>query len=463
MVIDAGGETNLEKPVEKRYKAVFPKVAHLFSCWAATSLSVKKRVPFESGFFDLVVFDEASQCDIASALPLLFRAKAAVVIGDPKQLSHISNMKRGQDQKLLEKHGILDNYPHWAYSYNSLFDLAAGLVTRDNYIHLLDHHRSHADIIEFSNKQFYEGRLRVATRHDSLKPISSKGPGVRWVDVKGSVKRPSGGGAYNNREVDAIIKTLEELLLNRNYKGTIGVVSPYRAQANAIVAAARSNVKLSEALQRAEFIADTVHKFQGDERDVMIFSPVVSEGMSDKGMGFLKSNGNLFNVAITRARAQLIVVGDLNSCASCDVDYLSKFAKYAHELLQKEQSKILSLSPGEFGELYPTVSNPEQVSDWERIFYTTLFQNGIRTIPQYPVEKFVLDLAIIQGDRRLNIEIDGERYHRNWTGELCRRDQLRNQRMFELGWDVIRFWVYEIRDDLPGCISKVKKWIDRSN
>ena len=58
----------------------------------------------------------------------------------------------------------------------------------------------------------------------------------------------------------------------------------------------------------------------------------------------------------------------------------------------------------------------------------------------------------------LNIEVDGVRYHRSWNGEHCRRDQIRNQRMHELGWDVERFWVYEIRDDLESCIQRIKAW-----
>lgn len=67
-----------------------------------------------------------------------------------------------------------------------------------------------------------------------------------------------------------------------------------------------------------------------------------------------------------------------------------------------------------------------------------------------------LDFALFKDERKLNIEIDGERYHRSWTGELCRRDQMRNQRLFELGWGVKRFWVYEVRDDLNRCIQDIK-------
>ena len=84
---------------------------------------------------------------------------------------------------------------------------------------------------------------------------------------------------------------------------------------------------------------------------------------------------------------------------------------------------------------------------------------GLRLIPQYPVEKYLLDFAVVNGDRRLNIEIDGERYHRNWDGELCRRDEIRNQRLMELGWDVMRFWVYQVRDDLEECIARIDQWV----
>ena len=173
---------------------------------------------------------------------------------------------------------------------------------------------------------------------------------------------------------------------------------------------------------------------------------------------YLKNNGNLFNVAITRARSQLIVVGDLSECSSCDVDYLAKFAQYTQNLIRQNDEIDQSIKLEYGSSRYPQVDNPEQVSDWEKVFYTELYIAGVKTVPQYRVEKYALDLAIIDGERKLNIEVDGEKYHRNWNGELCHRDQIRNQRMYELGWQVYRFWVYEIRDDLQSCIDKIKKW-----
>ena len=456
MVIDTKEGERLERNIFKEYKKASDEISHLLPCWAVTSLSARGKVPFQPGFFDIVVFDEASQCDIASALPLLYRAKAAVVIGDPKQLSHISRLRRGQDQQFLDKFNLLSTHPHWAYSYNSLFGLASGLCSPNSIINLVDHHRSHADIIEFSNKQFYEQRLRVATRYENLNRVDPKEGGVRWVNVQGAAKSAPSGGAINTIEVKAVVDELIKLVLDRGYKGTIGVVSPFRAQANAIDAAVKRNNELDMALINQKFISNTVHKFQGDERDVMIFSPVLSKGMPRGSAYFLQNQGNLFNVAITRARAQLIVVGDLAQCGISDVGYLAEFAKYSDNLKNKKEASIQELEYGT--SKYPEVDNPEQVSEWERYFYSKLFSAGIKTIPQYRVEKYALDFAIIDGDRMLDIEVDGERYHRNWDGELCRKDQIRNQRMHELGWDVERFWVYEIRDDLESCIQRIKAW-----
>jgi very-short-patch-repair endonuclease len=201
-----------------------------------------------------------------------------------------------------------------------------------------------------------------------------------------------------------------------------------------------------------------VHRFQGDERDVMFFSPVYSNGMPDGAAAFLKNSENIFNVAITRARAQLIVVGDLHACGSCSISYLASLAQYSQNLLQTSTRDINS-AIGDLGPQYPVVSNPEQVSDWEKLFYEALYRAGIRPIPQYQVEKYVQDFALFHGERKLNIEVDSKRYHSNWTGELCRRDQIRNQRMFELGWDVMRFWVYEVRDNLDDCVRRVQRWM----
>jgi very-short-patch-repair endonuclease len=440
-----------------QYFKLFPSLVNLLSCWAVTSLSTRGRVPLEPGFFDLVVIDEASQCDIASALPLLFRAKAAVIIGDPKQLRHISAIPPRRDRELLLKHGLAEGYAKWAYSENSLFDLASPLSGQGDIIMLRDHHRSHADIIEFSNQHFYEGRLRIATNYDRLRRPTPDAPSARWVPVQGMVIRP-GTGALNEIEAKAVVNELERLCIQQGYSGTVGVVTPFRAQANRIRDLVNAHPHACLLLNKLELLIDTVHKFQGDERDVMIFSPVVSKGMAAGAVGFLKKTDNLFNVAITRARAALIVVGDPGAAKSAGVTYLAAFANYVENLGSNPHQHQGSGVGVCAGPDYPQVAKPELVSDWERVFYRQLWEAGLRPIPQYAEEKFLLDFALFVEGRKLNIEVDGERYHRDWNGELLRRDQLRNMRLIELGWDVMRFWVYQLRDEMPGCVQRVKTW-----
>lgn len=457
MIVSANDQNRqLGRDVFRRYYQLFPKIRSILSCWAITSLSARGRVPFEPSFFDLLVVDEASQCDIASALPLLFRARRVVVIGDPMQLRHISTLSNQQDQQLLSKHGLLEDYAGWAYSPKSLFDLASSLCRSEDIVALRDHHRSHADIIEFSNRTFYEGRLRVATSYDRLRRPQTDEPAVRWVHLEGRTVRPSTGGAINEEEARRVVAEIKDLV-SRGYRGSVGVVSPFRAQANRIRDLVFQQDDLAVGLANAEFLSDAVHSFQGDERDVIFFSPAVSNATPRGALWFLQHYPNLFNVAITRARAALIVVGDRSAVLNSGVGYLAKFASYVEQVGNSAPVPV-SETQADYGPEYPSVARPELVSEWERFFYRAAYSAGVRPIPQYPLEKYILDFAVIDGDRRLNIEIDGEQYHRNWDGELCRRDQIRNQRLMELGWDVMRFWVYQVRDDLDQCIARVLGW-----
>lgn len=445
----------IDRKVWTKYYSFLPQISHIFSCWAVTSLSARGRVPLEAGFFDLVVIDEASQCDIASALPLLYRAKRAVIIGDDKQLTHISTISEIQDRHLMEKYALDDNYMGWSYSATSLFRLASAHCKPENVVVLRDHHRSHADIINYSNKFFYENTLRVATKYENLKLIPNE-PAVRWIDVKGKCFRPETGSSINDKEAEQVVKELTRLV-STGYKGSIGVVTPFHAQSMRIMDKINLNKDLADRLMVRHFLCDTVHKFQGDERDVMIFSPVVSEGITEGAVSFLKRTGKLFNVAITRARAALIVVGDKQASYSAGIEHYKGFVEYLNNLDQRAVDPT-KVTITDFGPKYPKVSSKTMVSDWEKYLYEALYRAGIHTTPQYQVGQYSLDLALFDGERKLNIEIDGEKYHRNWDGELLKRDQLRNKRLIELGWDVQRFWVYQVRDNMKQCVEKVKEW-----
>jgi len=184
---------------------------------------------------------------------------------------------------------------------------------------------------------------------------------------------------------------------------------------------------------------------------------VVSRGTGESTLRFLKNHGNLFNVAVTRARSELVVVGDRQAALDSGVDYLAEFAAYARDLASRERHTAPS---ADAGPEYPPVAHPEQVSDWERSFYPALYAAGLRPVPQYYEAPYTLDFALFEGERKLDIEVDGENYHRGWDGDLCRRDQLRSRRLSDRGWDILRFWVYQLRDDPQGCIQRVLAWKD---
>ncbi len=193
----------LGKKVFARFYDLFPVISAFLPAWAVTNLAARGSLPMLPGFFDLLIIDEASQCDIASVLPLLFRCKRTVILGDPKQLRHVTKVPKGIDQALMSEHGVLERAPRWSYVSNSLYDLAS---TLSQPVTLRDHFRSHADIIGFSNSHpdFYAGQLRIVTRYDRLKRPDPPDPAIRWVPVTGRVVRPARGGAVNDADLPPI-------------------------------------------------------------------------------------------------------------------------------------------------------------------------------------------------------------------------------------------------------------------
>ncbi|MEE8390554.1 MAG: AAA domain-containing protein, partial [Anaerolineae bacterium] len=124
--------------LKQQAEAHFNDALKLFPIWLTPNL-LTQDIPLKAGLFDCVVIDEASQCDIPSALPLLFRARRIVVIGDERQPSHVATLPDSVNQQLSERHaiGIGTNYDYKLYS---LFNLAANSVAGGPGQILLDEH-----------------------------------------------------------------------------------------------------------------------------------------------------------------------------------------------------------------------------------------------------------------------------------------------------------------------------------
>lgn len=287
-------------------------LAGFFPVWMTPALSVRNAVPLRPALFDLVVIDEASQCDIASAVPLLYRARRAAIIGDPYQLQHITSID-GAAERALPSASL--SVPEWSYVTHSLFAVAERgnrQAGRGEPLFLEEHYRSAPSIIEFSNRQIYGGRLRVKTDVDALAArLPDVVLGMFWTDVPGRVPAVS-RSAYNDAEVVAVVAHVGRLLGSSGPDATVGIVTPFRAQADRLKRAVRLAPWYEENRHRVG--VGTAYTFQGDERDIIVFSPVVAEGMRPATQRWAATTVPLLNVSVTRARAALHVVGDRSCC-----------------------------------------------------------------------------------------------------------------------------------------------------
>ena len=419
-----------------------PHLLNHFPVWAVTNLSIGSRLPLSPGMFDLAVIDEASQSDIPSALPILFRAKRAAVVGDPNQLTHTSKLSIAKET-LLRKRVGLSSFEDLKYSYTatSLYDLFAQ-SSHINPTFLSYTYRSVDSIAQYSNTTFYNGRLRVATESSHMKTPTGTSTGIHWTNIDGDVKSAGGSGCFCTQEVEAVVELVGTILKDNRFQGSLGIVTPFRQQANRIQDAIYAYGLLFDDLDRVHFHVDTSHGFQGDEKDVMIFSLCAGQNMPKGSRAFLRETGNLFNVAVSRARAVMHVIGNRKWAEHCGIKHIQNLARP----IQRNKRQA------EKGKWYP------HESPWEEILFNALIARGLKPIPQYPVSGRRLDMALVgEGNlsKKIDLEVDGDRYHRNRDGSRKKDDIWRDIQLQGMGWIVMRFWVYQLREDLDGYVEKI--------
>ena len=417
-------------------------------CWAVSNLSVPGRLPLSPGLFDLVIIDESSQCDIPSCIPLMFRAKQAVIIGDPMQLGSITNLSAQTEDALLKRHKI--THPGvFRYLGNSIYDLAAASTPSESQTFLAQHYRCHPDIIDFANSaHWYDSNLEPVTDARQLKKASQPKLGISWLEVDGSLKHEQ-TGVWIPEEVEEITRQVVRLLHEERFEGTVGVVTPFRRMANALQESIERSGIHHATLEASQFRADTAHKFQGDERDIIFYAPCFHLDMPNKHKWFLSSQKNVFNVALSRAKSAFVVVGSKDAMRNSDIDYLEDFVRYSESLKQRQPRQ--------------PKSGAIQTGHWEPILEARLIEEGLPIKAQYSLGPYWLDFALIDGERKLNIEVDGEQFHKNESGMRCQKDIDRNIYVKAQGWSVMRFWVYQLRDDMDACVNQIKSWWTQTN
>lgn len=282
-------------------------MAHLRG-WAISTHSVR-QLELVPKLFDLVVIDEASQCSIPSVLPLLFRAKRALIIGDPMQLGHIPGITAQQERQARVRAGLsaaqLEDHRlayHVYASYHAAAQHGEAALLLD------EHYRCHPAIADIVNGYCYAGQLQVLTDVRSQVPAADPfgtadpAPALGWVDVPhGESARGGGGQSWRNTaEAEQVRNTVDELLARLPEHATVGVVTPFRAQKEVLARVWADDDRVR---------VGTVHAFQGGQRDVMVLSPVATGNTPPRTTHWVASQVNLWNVAVTRAKSQLITVG----------------------------------------------------------------------------------------------------------------------------------------------------------
>ena len=292
--------TSLTEQTKRFGKVNMNIVLKAVPIWLCNLSDLYRVLPYESNLFDVVLIDEASQCDIATALPAIQRAKSMTIVGDPKQLRHFSFVSEGQMNRLAQSCEVPMEYAHLLdYKNSSILDLVYEQCTSSDMVTFLDEHfRGNNQLLSFSNEMFYDGDLKAMK---SL-PIHNF-ESVNFIETNGS--RDSKG--VNHREIEDIIDWIERIVASEvdlKIKSTIGVLSPFSKQVDAILRQLEEKFTIQTILDHQILVA-TAYGFQGNERDVMLVSWCVDNDTNVSALNYLNKE-EVFNVAITRSSYRMV-------------------------------------------------------------------------------------------------------------------------------------------------------------
>lgn len=370
--------------------------------------------------FDVLIVDEASQSDI-TALSLLFYADKVIIVGDDKQVSPMSiGVDSQAAQTSISAHikGVVPN-DHLYGPGTSLYDLAA---TTFRPLMLKEHFRCVPDIIGFSNRLSYDFKIKPLRSSNSTNLL----PAI--VEERVEDGHRSSSGKQNQEEAERTVRIIQACLDQPEYADkTFGVISLLGKEQGNLVHSLLYNALGPAVMNKHRILCGDAAGFQGDERDVIILNFIDSnEGSAPlrlRSDGSQDSIKKRFNVAVSRAKDQLWVVHSLDPERDLKPgDLRLELIRYARDPKAlsriQEETKAKSDSPFE-----------EEVA-------TGLRMAGYRIVQQYEVGSYRIDIALVQGAKRIAIECDGERWH---SGEEKLLADMERQTILErLGWQFIR-------------------------
>ncbi|MCD8205062.1 MAG: DUF3320 domain-containing protein [Clostridia bacterium] len=415
-------------------------------CVMMSPSTVSMYLPATSGFFDLVIFDEASQMPTAEAVASLARGKSAVIVGDPNQLPPTTFFSSGAPSEEYESEGDLESILADA--------LALGITQR----HLVWHYRSrHESLIAFSNIMYYGSRLCTFPSPDALESKVT----LRYIE-SGIYDR--GGRKVNTQEADAIVSdVISRLKSPEKRKQSIGIVtfsSPQQEYLEKRLSKAIYDNKLEDAAYDGDepLFVKNLENVQGDERDIILFSVCYGPDRTGKlsyNFGPLNQYGGWrrLNVAVTRAREEMTVYSsmrysmiDLSRTSARGVAGLRAFLEFA----QKGRTNIAAKSD-------EVIVNRNGIGKY---IAAELEAVGYECRCDVGVSDFKIDVAVIDPKNRTNFILailsDG-------SEKFSTKDRvvMQVQTLKRANWNVIRLYSLSFYNNPKREIKKIKDFLDR--
>lgn len=427
-------------PIRKVISEFADELFTLLPCWMCSPESASAIFPMRENF-DLVIFDEASQCFAERGIPAMYRGKQIVVTGDSMQLQPSDLYRvRWEDE---------DDYtPELAI--DSLLDLTKHYLPE---VSLAGHYRSKSlELIDFSNEHFYKGKLRLLPDYSY---VNSNEPAIDFIQTKGIWD--DGVNEIEAREV--AVQALK--LLQKNPEKQIGIVTfNYKQQGLILDILEEDSAKKGIMLPDSLFVKN-IENVQGDERDIIIFS--VGYAPDKKGkiklqFGSLNAQGgeNRLNVAVTRAREKVMIVSSILPQLLKTDDTKNEGPK----LLKKYLEYAWNVSIGKWKPHIPEYE--EHHVDW-------FLRNRIQDKSFHEFDEFALakelpfaDLSVKKGEVYTGLILtDDERYYQALSPKQIYAFQ--HFHLMMKNWPHVRFHSREFWIDVDAAKEKMKRFLYSNN
>ncbi|WP_454054911.1 DEAD/DEAH box helicase [Clostridium sp. Marseille-Q7071] len=281
---------------------------------------------FLYNYIDLLIVDEAGQVSPEIAAGAFSLAKKAIVVGDIYQIEPVWSVNRALDKTLALSNGVIQSFSEFGLleqiglnsSCSSVMKVSTKCCKYEKFnekgLFLSEHRRCYDEIIDYSNKLVYKGKLQPMRGRGSQdkKIVIKKWPqmGLKQISSEYSLKKDN--SRMNCLEAETIVIWLKE-----NYEfivqaypedekeNLIGIITPFKAQVICI----QAELKKQMPEQYMKISVGTIHTFQGAERKIIVMSTVY--GNLD-GCFFIDANKSLMNVAVSRAKDHFFIFGDIN-------------------------------------------------------------------------------------------------------------------------------------------------------